>query len=139
MISEGQLLNGLTTDPEIFYSGGTVGDIESAPFIESMRELRRQLRTRAGNNEDFVGTSAYVIAAFADKLKLHIHVTYIPVIHGEQKTKLTQQAIRDVRSAGLFPDLIACRCEQVLQSSTVEKVAQYCQVPLLFKKSMAAN
>ncbi|KAL8796337.1 MAG: hypothetical protein Q9195_001244 [Heterodermia aff. obscurata] len=81
--------------------GGTVGDIESAPFIESMR----QLRMRAGSRENF----------------LHIHVTYVPVIHGEQKTKPTQQAIRDVRKEGLFPDLIACRCENELEDATVEK------------------
>lgn len=65
--------------------GGTVGDIEAAPFVESMRQLRR----RAGK-DNF----------------LHIHTSLIPVIHGEQKTKPTQQAIRDVRSAGLFPDLV---------------------------------
>lgn len=67
--------------------GGTVGDIESAPFIEAMRQLRR----RAGK-DNF----------------LQIHVSLIPVIQGEQKTKPTQQAIRDVRSAGLIPDLV-CR------------------------------
>ena len=50
------------------------------------------------------------------------------MIHGEQKTKLVQQAIRDIRSAGLFPDLIACRCERVLELKTVDKIAQYCQV-----------
>ena len=66
--------------------GGTVGDIESAPFIESMRQLRR-----AAGKDNF----------------LHIHVSLIPVINGEQKTKPTQQAIRDVRSAGLNPDLVS--------------------------------
>ena len=65
--------------------GGTVGDIESAPFVEAMRQLRR----RVGKN-NFV----------------QIHVSLVPVINGEQKTKPTQQAIRDVRSAGLAPDLV---------------------------------
>jgi CTP synthase len=65
--------------------GGTVGDIESGPFIEAMRQLRR----RAGK-DNFV----------------QIHVSLIPVVSGEQKTKPTQQAIRDVRSAGLAPDLV---------------------------------
>jgi CTP synthase len=65
--------------------GGTVGDIESAPFIEAMRQLRR----RAGR-DNFV----------------HIHVSLVPVISGEQKTKPTQQAIRDARAAGLAPDLV---------------------------------
>ena len=65
--------------------GGTVGDIESAPFIEAMRQLRR----RAGRDN------------FAQ-----IHVSLVPVVGGEQKTKPTQQAIRDARSAGLSPDLV---------------------------------
>ena len=65
--------------------GGTVGDIESAPFIEASRQLRR----RAGK-DNFLG----------------IHVSLVPVINGEQKTKPTQQAIKDIRSAGLYPDLV---------------------------------
>jgi CTP synthase len=65
--------------------GGTVGDIDSAPFIEAMRQLRR----RAGR-DNFV----------------HIHVSLVPVISGEQKTKPTQQAIREARAAGLAPDLV---------------------------------
>ncbi|KAK2740923.1 CTP synthase ura7 [Myotisia sp. PD_48] len=87
--------------------GGTVGDIESAPFIEAMRQLRR----RAGKNNF-----------------LNIHVSLVPVIHGEQKTKPTQQAIRDVRSAGLSPDLIACRCSLALEKSATDKIAMFCQV-----------
>jgi CTP synthase len=66
--------------------GGTVGDIESAPFIEAMRQLKR--RAGPGNF-------------------LQIHVSLIPVINGEQKTKPTQQAIRDVGRAGLVPDLVS--------------------------------
>jgi CTP synthase len=65
--------------------GGTVGDIESMPFIEAMSQLRR----RAGKNNF-----------------MQIHVSYVPVIHGEQKTKPTQQAIKAVRSNGLIPDLV---------------------------------
>ncbi|KAL8719960.1 MAG: hypothetical protein Q9225_003108 [Loekoesia sp. 1 TL-2023] len=87
--------------------GGTVGDIESAPFVEALRCLRR----RAGQNNF-----------------LHCHVSLIPVINEEQKTKPTQAAIRDVRSAGLSPDIIACRCSQPLQKSTTDKLAMYCQV-----------
>ncbi|KAL8816016.1 MAG: hypothetical protein Q9223_004912 [Gallowayella weberi] len=87
--------------------GGTVGDIESAPFIEALRCLRR----RAGPNNFF-----------------HCHVSLIPVINGEQKTKPTQASIRDVRSAGLSPDIIGCRCEERLGPSTTDKLAQYCQV-----------
>ncbi|MCJ1313435.1 CTP synthase ura7 [Agyrium rufum] len=87
--------------------GGTVGDIESAPFIEAMTQLRR----RAGR-DNF----------------LQIHVSMILVVNGEQKTKPTQQAIRQVRSAGLLPDLIACRCPVPLEKATTDKVAMFCQV-----------
>ena len=72
-------------DACIIELGGTVGDIESAPFVEALRQLRR----RAGK-DNF----------------LQIHVSLVPVISGEQKTKPTQQAIRDVRAAGLSPDLV---------------------------------
>jgi len=74
-----------TPDVCIIELGGTVGDIESAPFIEAMRQLRR----RAGKNNF-----------------LQIHVSLVPVIQGEQKTKPTQAAIKDARSAGLSPDLV---------------------------------
>ena len=66
--------------------GGTVGDIESAPFIEAMAQLRRR-----AEKDNF----------------LHIHVSMVLVINGEQKTKPTQNAIKEVRSAGLFPDLVS--------------------------------
>ncbi|POS86320.1 P-loop containing nucleoside triphosphate hydrolase [Erysiphe pulchra] len=87
--------------------GGTVGDIESAPFIEAMRQLKR----RAKRNNF-----------------LQIHVSLVPVIQGEQKTKPTQQAIRDVGRAGLVPDLIACRCDVPLENSIIDKIAMFCQV-----------
>ena len=89
--------------------GGTVGDIESGPFIEAMRSLRR----RAGKN-NFLQT----------------HVSLVPIVEGEQKTKPTQQAIRDVRGAGLSPDLIACRCEREMVKVTTNKIAEFCQVEL---------
>ena len=69
--------------------GGTVGDIKSAPFIEALR----QLRYRAGK-----------------KNFLQIHVSLVPVISGEQKTKPTQAAIRDARKLGLQPDLVTSNC-----------------------------
>ena len=74
-----------TPDVCILELGGTVGDIESMPFIEGLVNLRR----RAGRNNF-----------------LQIHVSYIPVIGGEQKTKPTQQGIKGVRSMGLIPDLV---------------------------------
>lgn len=87
--------------------GGTVGDIESAPFIEAMRQLRR----RAGK-DNF----------------LQILVSLVPVINSEQKTKPTQAAIKDVKSAGLSPDLIACRCVEPLRKETTDKIAVFCDV-----------
>jgi len=87
--------------------GGTLGDIESAPFVEALRQLRR----RAGK-DNFV----------------QIHVSLVPVIGDELKTKPTQQAIRDARSAGMSPDLIACRCERPLDRATTDKIAMFCQV-----------
>ncbi|KAL8898284.1 MAG: hypothetical protein Q9192_002148 [Flavoplaca navasiana] len=87
--------------------GGTVGDIESAPLIEALRCLRRRV---------------------GEKNFLHCHVSLVPVINTEQKTKPTQAAIRDVRSVGLSPDIIACRCSEPLKQPTTDKIAMYCQV-----------
>ncbi|KAG8846698.1 CTP synthase ura7 [Tulasnella sp. 330] len=89
--------------------GGTVGDIESAPFIEAMRQF--QFRVGPGN--------------FA-----LIHVSLIPDIHGEQKTKPTQATIRDLRGLGLLPDIIACRLAspQVVQEETKAKISMFCHV-----------
>ncbi|KAL9087612.1 MAG: hypothetical protein Q9165_006536 [Trypethelium subeluteriae] len=96
-----------TPDVCIIELGGTVGDMESMPFIEGLVQLRR----RAGKNNF-----------------LQIHVSYVPVIGGEQKTKPTQQNIKSVRSTGLLPDLIACRCEIPLSDASIDKVARFCQV-----------
>ncbi|NXD32383.1 PYRG synthase, partial [Spelaeornis formosus] len=87
--------------------GGTVGDIESAPFIEAMR----QFQFRVGH-ENFA----------------LIYVSLIPVVGGEQKTKPTQAGVRDLRGLGLLPDLIACRCEHPLLTATMEKVSMFCHV-----------
>lgn len=87
--------------------GGTVGDIESAPFVEALR----QFQFRVGH-ENFA----------------LIHVSLVPVIHGEQKTKPTQAAIKDLRSLGLTPDIIACRCSEKLERPTIEKISMFCHV-----------
>lgn len=76
--------------------GGTVGDIESAPFVEALRQLRQ----RAGR-DNFI----------------QIHVSLVPVISGEQKTKPTQAAIRDARSLGFLPDLVCYPFVTILTSS----------------------
>ncbi|KAK3321540.1 putative CTP synthase [Apodospora peruviana] len=103
--------SGAEPDVCIIELGGTVGDIESAPFIHAVSQLQRR-----------AGKSGF----------LQIHVTYVPVVPpgpgGEQKTKPTQRAVSDVRSAGLNPDLIACRCEQPLEEATIDKIANMCQL-----------
>lgn len=87
--------------------GGTVGDIESAPFVEALRQF--QFR---------VGVDNFAL----------IHVSLVPVIGGEKKTKPTQAAIKDLRSLGLTPDIIACRCSQPLDNAAIEKISMFCHV-----------
>jgi CTP synthase len=99
--------SGETPDVCIIELGGTVGDIESAPFVEAMR----QFQFRVGHENFAV-----------------IHVSLVPVINGEQKSKPTQAAIRDLRGLGLAPDLIACRCTQPLESALIDKLTMFCHV-----------
>ncbi|KAG0670627.1 CTP synthase ura7 [Maudiozyma exigua] len=98
---------GLEPDVCIIELGGTVGDIESAPFVEALRQFQFK-----------VGKENFSL----------IHVSLVPVIHGEQKTKPTQAAIKDLRSLGLVPDMIACRCSEQLNQSTIDKIAMFCHV-----------
>ncbi|CCH61804.1 hypothetical protein TBLA_0F02650 [Henningerozyma blattae CBS 6284] len=98
---------GLEPDICIIELGGTVGDIESAPFVEALRQF--QFR---------VGKENFSL----------IHVSLVPLIHGEQKTKPTQAAVKDLRSLGLTPDMIACRCATQLEESTINKIAMFCHV-----------
>ncbi|CAN3355933.1 CTP synthase 1 [Diutina catenulata] len=96
-------------EPEvcIIELGGTVGDIESAPFVEALRQF--QFR---------VGPENFAL----------IHVSLVPVISEEQKTKPTQAAIKDLRSLGLTPDMIACRCSEELEAATISKIGMFCHV-----------
>lgn len=90
--------------------GGTVGDIESMPFIEALRQFQFK-----------VGTSNIC----------GIHVSLVPVIGvvGEQKTKPTQHSVSVLRSLGLNPTLLACRCQEPLEDGVKKKLALFCQVP----------
>lgn len=90
--------------------GGTVGDIESMPFIEALRQLSFT-----------VGKDNFCL----------IHVSLIPVLGvvGEQKTKPTQHSVRELRALGLTPHLLACRSAQPLLDTTKEKLSQFCHVP----------
>ena len=84
--------------------GGTVGDIESAPFIEAMRQLRR----RAGK-DNFLQIHVSLVPGKIRQWRLWFQALLmitLAVVNGEQKTKPTQAAIRDVKSAGLSPDLV---------------------------------
>jgi len=89
--------------------GGTVGDIESLPFIEAIRQLR---------NEEG-----------RDKT-LSVHVTLVPYIAaaGELKTKPTQHSVRELASLGVQPDILLCRCERPLPEGERAKIAQFCNV-----------
>ena len=89
--------------------GGTVGDIESLPFIEAIRQLRNDIgRART----------------------VSIHTTLIPYIAaaGELKTKPTQHSVRDLTSLGIQPDLLLCRVDRPLPDSDRAKIAQFCNV-----------
>ncbi len=90
--------------------GGTVGDIESLPFIESIRQLKNDLGR--GN-------------------AISIHVTLVPYIAaaGELKTKPTQHSVRELAALGVQPDVLVCRCEHPLPASDRAKIAQFCNVP----------
>lgn len=90
--------------------GGTVGDIESLPFLEAIRQILME--------EDEEDT-------------LLVHTTYVPVpAHlGEPKTKPTQHSVKELRSIGLNPDIIVCRSHDILDEATERKVALFCNVP----------
>lgn len=104
-------LVGKTTDAEIVLVevGGTVGDIESQPFLETIRQLRSDL---GRENTMFV------------------HVTWLPTIGatGEMKTKPTQHSVRELRSIGISPDMIIARSDYPIQDELCEKIALFCDV-----------
>ena len=89
--------------------GGTVGDIESLPFMEAIRQFRKD-----------VGRSNVV----------YMHVTLIPWIRaaGEMKTKPTQHSVKELRSIGIQPDVLVCRSDRPLFSGIKEKIAEFCDV-----------
>lgn len=90
--------------------GGTVGDIESLPFIEAIRQLRNDL----GRGQT-----------------VSIHVTLVPYIAaaGELKTKPTQHSVRELAALGVQPDVLVCRAERPLPAGERAKIAQFCNVP----------
>jgi CTP synthase len=90
--------------------GGTVGDIEILPFLEAIRQFRKDV----GRDNVF-----------------YVHVTLVPFIgpSGEQKTKPTQHSVTELRSRGIQPDAIVCRSDRPIPTRLKEKISQLCDVP----------
>jgi CTP synthase len=89
--------------------GGTVGDIEGLPFLEAIRQMRNDV----GKDNVF-----------------YIHVTLLPRLSstGELKTKPTQHSVKELRSIGIQPDCIICRCDEIVPDNIKEKIALFCDV-----------
>ena len=90
--------------------GGTIGDIESAPFMEAIRQLKWELGKNA----------------------INIHLTYVPYLRaaGELKTKPTQHSVKELQSVGIQPDVLILRTEKHLEEPVLKKVANFCNVDL---------
>lgn len=89
--------------------GGTVGDIESLPFFEAIRQFRYE----------------------RPQMCLNIHLTYVPYLKaaGEVKTKPSQHSVQMLRGIGIIPDIVLCRCEESLDEEIKEKISLFCNVP----------
>ena len=101
---------GQKKDVAIVEIGGTVGDIESQPFVEALRQMALELPNSSW--------------AF-------VHLTLVPYINasGELKTKPTQHSVKELRSLGISPDILICRSEQELPKDEKNKIALFCSVP----------
>ena len=90
--------------------GGTIGDIESAPFMEAIRQLKWELGKNA----------------------INVHLTYVPYLRaaGELKTKPTQHSVKELQSVGIQPDVLILRTEKHLDQDILKKVASFCNVDL---------
>ena len=102
---------GNETDADVVITeiGGTIGDIESQPFIEAVRQISLE-----------VGRSD----------SLFIHVTLVPYLHGseEHKSKPTQHSVKELRGMGVNPDIIVLRCDEPLEESIFKKISMFCNV-----------
>jgi CTP synthase len=100
------------TNPDVVITeiGGTVGDIESLPFLEAIRQFRKD-----------VGRQNVI----------YMHVTLIPWIPsaGEMKTKPTQHSVKELRSIGIQPDVLVCRSDRPLPPGLKQKLSEFCDVP----------
>ncbi len=102
---------GRESNPDVVITevGGTVGDIESLPFLEAIR----QMKTEVGRDN-----------------VLYIHVTLVPYLKasGEAKTKPTQHSVKELRGIGIQPDIIVCRTEQRISHDMEAKIALFCDI-----------
>ena len=100
-----------TSDADVVISeiGGTVGDIESLPFLEAIRQFRREV---------------------GDENVMYVHVTFVPFIEaaGELKTKPTQHSVNELRRIGIHPDLVVCRSHEPLSHEIRDKIALFADV-----------
>jgi CTP synthase len=96
-------------DLAIIEVGGTVGDIESLPFLEAIRQFK---------------------ADVGPENVLYVHVTLVPFIGAasELKTKPTQHSVKELREIGIQPDILLCRCDRALEQEVREKIALFCNV-----------
>lgn len=96
-------------DVALIEIGGTVGDIESLPFLEAIRQLKGDL---------------------GKERCLYLHLTLVPYLKaaGEHKTKPTQHSVKELRSIGIQPDIILCRCEVPVTNELKRKIALFCDV-----------
>ncbi|KAA3674898.1 CTP synthase [Paragonimus westermani] len=103
--------SGQTPEVCIIELGGTIGDIESMPFVEAFRQMLFR-----------VGCSNFCC----------VHVSLVPQLSsvGEPKTKPTQASVRELRACGLHPDLIMCRCTSALPKAVIDKISLFSQVPV---------
>ena len=101
--------SGNTPDACVIELGGTVGDIESAPFVEALRQFQFKV---------------------GEENICFVHVSLVPVMGpvGEQKTKPTQHTVKEIRGLGIIPDILVCRSEHPLNTETREKLAAFCHV-----------
>ena len=89
--------------------GGTVGDIEGLPFFEAIRQLSNELKKN---------------------MTCFVHLTLLPFINaaGEVKTKPTQHSVKELRSIGIQPDILVCRCDREISKSDIKKISIFCNV-----------
>ncbi len=97
-------------DVVIVEIGGTVGDIESLPFLEAIRQMRNEVGRESS---------------------LFVHLTLVPYMHtsGELKTKPTQHSVKELREIGIQPDVLLCRTDRQLPKDIKDKIALFCNVP----------